>query len=273
MCPLTKDGTTLIEPLRKLSPSGSPYVRPSAVQAKLAELSDMSRTELLRRARVSRSDDPDHIPSECLFHFLRTCRSDNSERAFADLYRVLLERVLRRLPRPENRDGETASLSAEAIRDDVLGRFTQMLASDRLCYSEALDYFEIRFDQALKRLRLTAQEKAWREQNRTATIEMDEETGEPSPEVERAAANFQRLEASLMDDPDFRLRFDAAIDALPPMQRRIVTMLRQGIPIDSKEEGRVTIARALSKSEKTIRTHRDAAFAALWAMLSEGGDR
>jgi DNA-directed RNA polymerase specialized sigma24 family protein len=50
-------------------------------------------------------------------------------------------------------------------------------------------------------------------------------------------------------------------------------MLRQGIPIDSKEPGAVTIARTLGKSEKTIRTHRDRAFAALRAALSSETDQ
>ena len=60
---------------------------------------------------------------------------------------------------------------------------------------------------------------------------------------------------------------DAAIEGLPPDQIRIIEMLRQGIPIDSKEAGAVTIAKALGKSEKTIRTHRDKALAALRATM------
>jgi DNA-binding NarL/FixJ family response regulator len=60
---------------------------------------------------------------------------------------------------------------------------------------------------------------------------------------------------------------------LPPEQIRIIEMLRQGIPIDSNEPGAVTIARTLRKSEKTIRTHRDHAFAALRAALSSETDQ
>lgn len=49
---------------------------------------------------------------------------------------------------------------------------------------------------------------------------------------------------------------------------RIIEMLRKGVPIDSKEADAVTIAKALGKSEKTIRTHRDKAFAAIRAAMS-----
>lgn len=40
-------------------------------------------------------------------------------------------------------------------------------------------------------------------------------------------------------------------------------MLLQDIPIDSQEPSAVTISKALGKIEKTIRTHRDKAFATL----------
>lgn len=47
-------------------------------------------------------------------------------------------------------------------------------------------------------------------------------------------------------------------------------MLRQGVPIDSKEPDVMTIAKALGRSEKTIRTHRDKAYAALRTALLDG---
>jgi DNA-directed RNA polymerase specialized sigma24 family protein len=49
-------------------------------------------------------------------------------------------------------------------------------------------------------------------------------------------------------------------------------MLRQGFPIDSKDPQAMTVAKALGKSEKTIRLHRDRAFAALRAALSQEND-
>jgi hypothetical protein len=47
-------------------------------------------------------------------------------------------------------------------------------------------------------------------------------------------------------------------------------MIRTGIPIDSKEAGQITIAKALDKSEKTIRNQRDKAYAVLRETLLEG---
>ena len=154
------------------------------------------------------------------------------------------------------------------IREIAFDRFVQALSADRQAYSEKLDYFEVRFDGAVASLRQDAQDAAWREENRTTTIEYDPETNEPSAEVEKAAGASNPFERSDLDGDDYRSRLDAAIDTLPREQIRIIEMLRKGIPIDSKDPGAVTIAKTLGKSEKTIRIHRDRAFAALRAALS-----
>ena len=48
-------------------------------------------------------------------------------------------------------------------------------------------------------------------------------------------------------------------------------MLRQGIPIDSKDPSVLTISGVLGKVEKTIRNQRDKAFARLRIVLSGRG--
>lgn len=240
------------------------------MEAKLAELASLSRDEVIARCTIRRRDDPRYVPSECLVHLTRASRADNSDAYFERLYRLLTERVLRCLPRAEGPDGRTLSLTRERIRERVFGRFAALLAADRTAYSEKLDFFEVRFDGALASLRRDAQEQAWRDENRSIGLGPDEETGEPSAEVERAAGSFDPFGTSEIDASDYRSRLDAAIETLPPGQRRIIEMIRQGIPIDSKEAGAVTIAKALGRSEKTIRTHRDKAYEALRAALTRG---
>lgn len=113
---------------------------------------------------------------------------------------------------------------------------------------------------------------AWGDENRSQPLEYDEESGELSPEVE-AAGTHDPFTASDFDDPAYRLHLDAAIDALPPEQSRIVHMLRQGFPIDSKEPEVMTVAKALGRAEKTVRTYRDKSFAALRAAMGDGEER
>lgn len=262
----------MVTPLRKKTLDGKRYTRDEKIEARLAELEGLTRDELIVRCGIRKRDDPDYVPSECLVYFVRASRSDNNNVGFECLYKILAERVLRSLPRAESADGKTASMTKTIIRDKVFDRFIELLSQDRKEYSEKLDYFEVRFDGALANLRRDAQKQAWRNENRSVSLEYDEETGELTEEVERAAGSFDPFSQSEIDDPDYRSVLDAAIDTLPPEQMRIIEMLRMGVPIDSKDADAVTIAKVLGKSEKTIRTHRDKAFAALRAAMS-GGDQ
>ncbi len=260
----------MVTPLRKKTLVGKLYTRDAEIEGKLAELEGLTRGELVARCSIRRRDDSDYIPSECLVYFVRASRSDHAAAGFEWLYKILVERVLRALPREENADGKTVSLTKAVIRDKVFGQFVELLSLDRVEYSEKLDYFEVRFDGALANLRRDAQEQAWREENRSVSLEYDEETGELAEEVERAAGSFDPFKQPEIGSSDYRLQLDVAIDILPPEQMRVIEMLRMEIPIDSKDVDAVTIAKVLGKSEKTIRTYRDKAFAALRiAMLGD----
>ena len=263
----------MITPLRKRTLAGELYSRDSSVEALLVELSALSPDELITRVAISRRADPRYVRSECLLYFVRASRYDATEAWFERLYRILAERVLRSLPRADCADGQGESFTRGAVRDKVLGRFAELLSADRKVYQEKLDYFEVRFDGALEKMRLDAQRQAWRDEKRSTPLESDEESGELSAEVERAAGQFEPFMDAEHSDPIYRSRLDAAIDTLPTAQSRVIHMLREGFPIDSKEPDAMTIAKALGRSEKTIRNYRDRAFATLRAALHDGADK
>lgn len=197
---------------------------------------------------------------------------DNNDDWFERLYKILNARVLRRLPRAEGRIGKRRieSYSDNEIRDRAYGRFVELLAADRSSYQERLDYFEVRFDGAVASLRRDVQEQVWRDENRSIAPEADDATGELAVEVERAAEDLHPFAAWDVEDAVFRPRLDAAIESLPPEQRIVIEMLRQGFPIDSKEQGVMTISSVLGRSEKTVRNYRDRSIAALRAPLTDG---
>jgi hypothetical protein len=261
----------LITPLRKLTLKGVLYARRPEVESEIEELLSLSEKELLARCNVRRSGSTGHVSTEAVLHFLRARRGRGDSPAVLQLFAVLTERVLRALPRADNPDGSTVSFSKEQIRERTFDGFTDLLLRDRSAYEDRLDYFEINFNGGLASLRLTAQKRVWRDENRSTTLESTEDEGEIKSEVEDAAGTYDPLSAEALDDARYRSRLDVAIDTLPTLQNRIVEMLRGGIPIDSKDPSIVTIRGVLGKAEKTIRNQRDRAFAHLRVALSGKG--
>ena len=259
--------------LRRTRPDGTLYTRTTAIDAQLDLLDKLSRDELLARCAIHRRDNPNYIPTECLLHFVRACRADNSNAQFERLYKVLLERVHRALPRQDAADGKTRSLTNERIREKVCDRIIELLVRDREAYEDRLDFFEIRFDMALKRLRQDAQKQAWRDEQRSQPIEYDEDSGELDPEVESAAANANPLEGLQSLGEAYRLRLDTAIEQLPEEQNRTIQMLLLGFQSHSDDPTVNTICKVLGKSPKTIWNYRERALKALRKALAEGDDQ
>lgn len=252
-------GPAVIPPLRKRTLDGVPYTRDGRVEGILQELHVISREDVLFRLSITNRSDPRYVPSECLVHLVRGTKLDNSDRYFQRLYGLLMARVVKGLPKADTASKNTTSLPLARIREAVLSKLNLLLAADRTIYSEALDYFEVRFDGALASARKDAADPVWREGRRNVALELDDEIG-AGEEVEKAMGGFDPFASSNYEKKDYRLKLDQAIDTLPPEQKRIIEMLRQGIPIDSEDADAITISRTLDRSEKTIRTHRDRAF-------------
>jgi hypothetical protein len=176
-----------------------------------------------------------------------------------------MDRIDRALPRIDHAIGGRVGvdLSRSRIREQVRDHFQEMLLEDRAKPGNRLDFFEVRFAAGIAKLRDTAKKKIWREAGRQEAPEPANETGELSVEVERAAGSMDTPSAEIWDDPRYRSRLEAAIDALPPEQSRIIVMLRAGIPMDSTDPDAVTIRKILNCAEKTVRNRRDAAIKAL----------
>lgn len=259
----------MIPPLRKRTKKGILYTRSGAVEALLPKLAELSRDALIERAEIRNRRAAGWIPSECLLHMLRANRSENSDVFFERLFSVLSARVKGALPHATTGDEITGRIgrTAERIHELAFDKFQDLLCSDRDVYNERLDFFEARFDLGVANLRRDAREKAYEEENRGAALEYDWDTGEPSPEVERARGAFDPFDPALINEEDYRLRFRVAIGGLPQEQIRIVEMISKGIPIDSNDPSAVTIAKLLGRSEKTIRTHRDKAYDAIRAAM------
>lgn len=252
--------------LRKIRLDGTPYSRREAVEAEIQELATLSGSELERRATLSTSTSPGFVSPEALMYFVRNL-PDGAHRE--KLTEQVIGRVVRRVPHAMNAGGRTASLTRMNIREDVVDHFVDLLLSDRGEYDVRLDYYEVNFNSAIARDRQDASNRHWTHENRSDELGSDE--AEVSDRVEAAVGDYNPFDADELDKKYYRLLLDNAIDTLPEFQRRIVEMWRQEIPIESKDSSVLSISKVLGKSEKTIRTHRDKAFASLRRHLERKG--
>lgn len=265
---------TLITPLRKRKKTdGKLYTRPPGIEAKLLAISTLRREELSTRCGIQDHEDPQYLPSECLVYLVREHRTRAMDACSEALYKTLLERIIRGLPHGESADGERVRAFESSVGDTARDWFLTMLMEDREQYVEDLDIYEARFSMALKTLRLDAFRHVESQEKETQGIEIDPESGDISPEIERAAGSLDPFDVHKLDDPLYLSRLYKAIDDLRPLQKAILEMDRNEIPTESQDPKILTISAVLKKTSKTIRTQRALAHSALREALMKGEPR
>ena len=253
------------EPLKGRTAEGVPYVRPSAIEARIGQLEGRTPEQRLEHFAVRSRRHANYVPSEALVYFLRRAWESGASADFEEIYRMLIGRVTQSL---RSAIPNSQMADAQGIREEVLGRYAELIAEDCKNRGSALDFYEVRFDLGLMRFRISALRQIGPAADDTVPLGTHgEDGGEISAEVEAAAAEFMSGSPSKLDDPAFRLVLVAAIDGLPEDQKRVVLLLLQGFPIDSKDKNAMTIARILKCDERTVRNRRDRACKALKPIL------
>lgn len=244
-------------PLRKTRPDGTPYTRRNAVVAEIQALLPVGASDLETRAAVWTSGSLGFISPEALLYFVRNAGPGGHREKLTQL---LLGRVSRQA-RPVGKGGSVSSLTQTTIQEDVVDQFIDLLLSDRAGYEERLDYYEVNFNAAIASDRLDAGRRHWTHENRTEDI--GAEDTEVSDRVEGSVDVFDLFDPKEIDKKTYRLLLDDAIDSLPELQRRIVTMWREEIPIESSDPSVKSISETLGRTPKTIAKYRDIAFESL----------
>ena len=258
-------------PLTRTRRDGTTYTRRPEIEEALGRLLSSSRQEVLAALAVRDSNSPDYIQSECIVHLIRRTRYDNDGAYFERLYRELIRRLDAAAPRLRGeRLGETENVHWANARDALRDAFNERLATDKREPGPGLDYFEVMFADAVAALRSSALRKTGREAARTEAIERNPDTNEPSLAVELARGSLDVVAELMSDDPIYRSRVAAAIDALPDKQRRVIEMILSEMPMDAIDENAPSIRKALGVVEKTVRNRRDAAIANIRRALGMG---
>lgn len=262
----------MIAPLQKQS-DGKAYLRPPEIAAALVSLARLPIEEVARRAQISDVEDSDYVPSECVLHFVRQSKANGDGKPYQDLFTVLRNRVLRAVPvrlrRVAGVPNAAESDLEEQIQERVLFDFQKLLCLDRQAYDERLDFYEVRFNSALVLLRASARRAVLRKQSRRKPMQYDGDGSDLTLEMEDALDRVRNQNGPENDDSAYRLRFYEAISTLPDDQRRVMELILEGLPIDSKVPEVQTISKILGCGEQTVRNRRDRAIAAIRLALKE----
>lgn len=255
------------EPLKSKDKHGAPFARPREIEDCLARLESVSAATRLQAFAITSRRSEGYVPSEALTYFMRRAWAAGAQREFRQIFELLMKRVWKSLC---FNISDSKMPGAEGIREEIMGRFAEQIAKDCSGCSAKLDFFEVRFDMAFKRFRSTVLRQIGPTSALTVPLSTDSDEGQDiSPEVEVAAAEFLGGDPQKIDDPAFRFALDAAIDALPDDQRRVVGLLRQGFQIHSDDPNIMTIAKMLKCDARTVRNRRDRAYKNLRSALQE----
>lgn len=253
------------EPLRSKDKNGVPFARPPEIEAWLVRLESLDPVERLKAFAVGSRKSADYVPSEALTYFLRRAHATGAGDEFKQVFALLMNRAAQSL---FAKVSDSHMAGAQDIREEIQGRFAERIAKDCSGRFAMLDFFEVRFDLAFARLRMSVLRQIGPSSVLTEPLSTDGEEGQDiSREVEEAAADFLGGHPQKIDDPAFRLRLEAAIDALPDDQRRVVGLLRQGFLTHSEDSNIMTISKMLNCDQRTVRNRKTRAFKTLKAAL------
>lgn len=244
------------------------YYRRPEVEALLADLVDLPFETLVCRARIISRESPDYVPSEVLVHKLRQTRDYKSDEHFGVIYHLLAQRICRTCPNKDIRHiGGEGEIGKHAdIQEHVIERFVRLILKDRKTYENKLDVYEVVFDSAIKKLRISALRSINSKTKPLEPIEYDE-SGDVSANIEAGLEHLYPKNMTPEEEMTYRFQIRAAIDTLPEDERRLIDMQEAGYQDENKNPEAHTISKMLDRTPKTVRAMRERAYKKIRAQL------
>ncbi len=247
----------MVRALQKVKITGELYQRRPAVEKLLSSWDGLPTEEIVRKCQ----EGGQSIPSEALVYLLRCKSLDFNQLQFKFLFNTLVSRIARIL---NSKVSDHAYDRAEGIREEILDGFIELVAMDRNDSDTRLDYYEVRFNDALQSLRVSHLRKVPEVDIKSVSLTVENDgVVDISPEVEEEVRKIIDLQYSERSDQSFRSVVLPAIDDLPTDQKLVIGLLLQGMPVESVDKSVMTISRALDCTDKTVRNRRNRAFETL----------
>lgn len=231
---------------------GTLYKRLPEIEAAIDAALSQDLDTLCRRAKMRDRRSADYLPSECLVHLIREAHRRGDEPRRDVLLRQLLERCHANL----NKKVDPGIPNAARIRREILNDFGGLFASDGIDEHFPLDIYEVAFNLAFMRFRIT--------HLRPILDSLALQVAYPEGEAETLEQELQdevlaRI-ADLRGDADnpeaqvFRKQVYNAIVALPEEERKALLLVHYyGFKIESENPNEVTAATLCKVSGRMIR--------------------
>ena len=263
----------MAQPLTKKDQSGTLYTRPKTIEAAIDEAMKQNLDTLIEHARIAKLSVPGFLPLECLVHLIRAARRSGDQTTMSGLMPVLLgrcEAILR-----TKIQGDCVA-NAEDLREEILGEFAVLFAEDGTPgTSNALDFFECRFNSAFLTFRLPFIE---RERARTIPLVYAPPQAGSSDDITDEEF-FVQLSDAFHRPPDqvdrvLQNTLAKAVDALPPDQRKAVVLCYfYEYPEESDDPTVTTAASLCGVTGRTIRNRLARAIKTLSKLFNKDGEK
>lgn len=243
-------------PLRKIKKTTSAiYTRFPDVEATLAELYQLTDTEIVARCQLPRGSEG-YVKTQCIVHFLRHRR--DTPATFERIFRILEGRVRRFSYANLNLSHQKSAL------EGAFDRFGMLIADESRGYNDRLDMFEVNFDTAYASLAYDEQRQLLAHAAHVTDKSDDDEDDGDTACLEHDIDDVFR-------DFEFHTRMQAAWKQMKSRQRDAVDLAHHGYPVETVKPGEHSISGLLGVTPKTVRADLSKAYALL-KPLSQQGD-
>lgn len=255
----------MTRPLTKRNSNGELYTRPPDIEKSISIAITQDLKTLTHRIKCLDKNSPEYIPTEALVHLIRNAVHARNQDSIGSLLPALLKRCEKLL---QHKISGNYS-NADFIREEILSELSLLFAKDQAERCEKLDYFEVRFNNAFKALRISFLRKFKTTQKEQATemadfIESPEDGAKPS-----LIQKFLTVPPN-QENNVFRSELNDAIKLLPENEQKVIVLHHCfELKIESDDPNEMTVATHCGVTGKTVRNRLRAAEARLAQSLKE----
>lgn len=239
--------------LTKLTVRGIPMQRLPETEQELAALERLPESELIVCAQIGSRRSVGYIRNECLLALLRDAQRAGRRNVVNRLVDVLVRRATARVRARFRMKG--VSVEDEAT-ENVMYRFVEMLSSDmKGTGCEALDFYEVLFDNAICALVSTEARRMRIHQSRI--VQMPEREDDEGSDLEDTLGDGPMLELPLgLTHPERGVFTTQVLDALaklPRGEQEVMIYSILGLKSEALDESEPTISSLCGVDSKTVR--------------------